>query len=112
MRRSLSKVGREMIRYEFAQRSDDWHRARLRVATSSEFKRIVTPAQGSLSKQAPAYMYALLAEWMLGAPLPDYSSDFMERGAKMEDEAVKAYEFETGLKTERVGFVTDRKSVV
>jgi hypothetical protein len=57
-------------------------------------------------------MYALLAEWMLGAPLPDYSSDFMERSSKMEDEAVKAYEFETDLKTERVGFITDDSGLV
>ena len=101
-----------MIRYDFAQRSEDWYRARLGVATSSEFHRIVTPAQGNLSKQAPGYMYVLLAEWMTGAPLPDYSSDFMERGANLEAEAVSAYEFETGLQTEKVGFITDDAGMV
>lgn len=94
-----------MKRYDFEQRSEEWQRARLGIPTSSEFHRIVTP-KGKLSEQSAGYMHALLAEWALGAPLPSIQTDFMERGTDREDEAVRAYEFETGLTTETVGFIT------
>lgn len=96
-----------MIRYDFAQRSEDWQRARLGIPTSSEFHRIVTPKECKLSAQSKDYMHVLLAEWILGAPLPSVETEYMIRGAALEDEAVRAYEFETGLSTETVGFITD-----
>lgn len=95
-----------MIRYDFEQRSEEWQRARLGIPTSSEFHRIVTP-KGKLSEQSAGYMHVLLAEWMLGAPLPSIETEYMQRGAELEAEAVRAYEFETGLETETVGFITD-----
>jgi hypothetical protein len=95
-----------MIRYDFAQRSEDWQRARLGIPTSSEFHRIVTPKECKLSAQSRDYMAVLLAEWMLAAPLPSIETEYMQRGAQLEHEAVRAYEFASGLDTETVGFVT------
>ena len=95
-----------MIRYDFPQREEEWQRARLGIPTASEFHKIITPKTGKLSSQAEGYMHVLLAEWMLGAPLPSVETEYMTRGAELEDAAVKAYEFETGLDTELVGFCT------
>ena len=95
-----------MKRYDFEQRSEDWQRARLGIPTASEFHKIITPKTGKLSSQAEGYMHVLLAEWMLGAPLPSVETEYMTRGAELEEAAVKAYEFETGLETETVGFCT------
>lgn len=96
-----------MKRYDFEQRGAEWQRARLGIPTSSEFHRIIQPKSGELSKQAGPYMHLLLAEWMLGAPVIGYEGEAMYRGAEMEPEAVAAYELETGLQTEKVGFITD-----
>jgi hypothetical protein len=49
------------------QGSPEWHALRCGVPTASEFSKILTPKTMKLSEQAPAYMYRLLGEWMLGA---------------------------------------------
>ena len=94
---------------DVAQRSEAWDILRCGIPTSSAFSKILTPT-GKLSKQAEQYMDRLLAEWYFGGPLQDpeteYQSAWMERGAFLEDRAVLAYEFATGLQTEKVGFVT------
>jgi len=101
-----------MIRYDFLQRSEEWQRARLGIPTSSEFHKIITPKTGKVSAQSDSYMHVLLAEWMLGAPLPSVETEYMQRGAELEDQAVKAYEFETRLETETVGFITDDAGII
>lgn len=101
-----------MKRYDFEQRGEEWQKARLGIPTSSEFHRIITPKTGKLSAQSEGYMHVLLAEWMLGAPLPSIETEYMQRGAQLEDEAVRAYEFETGLDTETVGFITDDSGMI
>lgn len=94
-----------MIRHDVQQNSDEWHRLRLGIPTSSAFKSIVTP-KGKLSASADRYMHWLLAEWAVGIPLDSYESEFMQRGHELEDLAVKSYEFERGCDTEAVGFIT------
>jgi YqaJ-like viral recombinase domain len=98
-----------MIFHKCRQRSEQWERLRLGIPTASEFHKIVTP-KGKLSTQAEKYMCKLLAEWMFGAPLEDpqssYQSQWMERGAALEQQAVNAYEFQREVETEEIGFVT------
>jgi len=90
----------------FEQRSTEWYRIRLGIPTASEMHRIVTPT-GKASTQAGAYMNRLLAEWVLGEPIvSDYESDYMAHGREHEGAAAKAFEFQTGLKTTEIGFVT------
>jgi hypothetical protein len=98
-----------MIIHNVAQGSEEWDRLRLGVPTASRFHEIVTPG-GKLSKASERYAHQLLAEWYYDAPLEDpesqYKSQWMQRGNEMEAQAVAAYEFVSGLKTEKVGFVT------
>lgn len=57
-----------------------------------------------LSSQMHGYICELAAEWILGQPLETFSSAFMVRGTTQEEEAVRYYEFQTGIETEIVGF--------
>ena len=98
--------------YQCAQRSAEWKQLRCGKVTASEFSRLITPKTAKLSAQAVGYFHVLLAEWALGAPLPSIETDWMQRGVELEDQAVKAYEFETGLETETVGFVTTDDGLV
>ena len=94
-----------MIRYDCAQRSEEWDRLRLGIPTSSEFHRIVKGGTAyrcgtcdgeyhtkrkkcecgapvaaieilKPSTQAEAYMHRLLAEWYFGGPLEDPESQY------------------------------------
>lgn len=90
----------------FEQRSAEWYRMRLGIPTASEMDRIITPT-GKPSKQATGYMNRLLAEWVLGEPIEsEYDSPYMQAGRDNEAAAVKAFEFQTGLETSEIGFVT------
>jgi hypothetical protein len=51
-------------------------------------------------------MYTLLAERLTGKLTTPYVSLQMERGSRMEAEAVAYYDFQQGVVTERVGFIT------
>jgi exodeoxyribonuclease (lambda-induced) len=73
---------------------------------SSEFHKIVTPG-GKLSKQAEEYAYTLLAESMMGHPIDSVATQWMIRGQELEDAAIHAYEFETGMETSPGGIVTN-----
>lgn len=95
-----------MIVYrDIEQRSEEWFKLRLGIPTASEFKRIVTPG-GKLSTQCEGYLDELLAEWILGVPLENFSSEWMLRGQELEPQARQAYEFLVEAKVEKVGFVT------
>lgn len=96
-----------MIHYRVEQRSAVWFYLKLGKPSASEFHRIVTPT-GKNSTQAEDYSHRLLAELMLGRPLnEDVQTDWMARGTELEDGAVEAYEFQTGLTTSLGGFCTD-----
>ena len=92
--------------YDVEPRSQEWYRLRLGLPTSSCFHRIVTPKTLQLSKQATPYMHQLLAEWITGEQIEGYQSDWMVRGAEIEDQIYKAYESYTGTETKRGGFFT------
>lgn len=91
--------------YDVAQGTPEWSALRAGIPTASEFSRILTPA-GKPSKSAEPYLFSLLAERMMGHPLVEFSSGWMERGSCMETEAVTFYEFQRDLETVKVGFMT------
>ena len=93
-----------MILMDCLQGSPEWHAARLGIPTASAFSRILSPKSLKLSESSQSYMHELLAERMLGFPLESASSDFMERGKALEDQAMAYYELQRGVDTERVGF--------
>ena len=90
------------------QRSDEWYRLRLGVATASEFYRILTPT-GKLSKSdvSRSFMYKLIAQRMIqrdedAMVMPTKA---MEWGIMNEQAAVDYYELMTGADTKKVGFI-------
>jgi hypothetical protein len=99
-----------MIHYPVEPRCAAWEYLRLGRPTSSDFDKIIT-AKGDRSKQAEAYSHRLIAERMLGHPLglnePSYQGPWMIRGQEIEDQAIDAYEFQTGMETSLGGFITD-----
>jgi putative phage-type endonuclease len=100
-----------MIIHDVEQRSEEWFRLRLSIPTASEFKRIVTPG-GKLSTQCEGYLDELLAEWILGTPLENFSSEWMVRGQELEPQARQAYEFMTDQKVVKIGFVTTDNGLI
>jgi hypothetical protein len=94
-----------MIQHKIDQRSPQWFVLRAGIPTASEFHRIVTPG-GKPSRQAEGYLYSLLAEYVVGHPITGPETDWMQRGQELEDEAIKAYEFQTGVETQPGGFIT------
>lgn len=94
------------IYHKVESQSADWFKMRLGIPTASEFHKIVTPG-GQVSKQAEGYAHALLAEMMLGRPLDSVETQYMTRGQDLEEKAITAYEFFTGVETEPGGFVTN-----
>jgi len=86
------------------QGSTDWLKARLGVPTASCFDQILTSKTLKPSASQAKYRARLMAEWYLGQPLDDADSGFMQRGTAMESEAVRWFEFTTGLDAEEVGF--------
>lgn len=95
-----------MIFHDVESNSPEWYQLRLGIPTSSEFHKIITPKKLELSKQAPGYMYRLLAEWVTGEQLENFQTEWMERGTELEDKAVLAYEMLTDQETSRGGFIT------
>lgn len=106
-----------MIYHKIEQRSAAWFAARIGKPTASEFHKILTgggkdSSKAKISDQAEGYAHALLAEMMLGKPLDAPETEWMIRGQVLEDSAIEAYEFESGLETSPGGFVTDDLGLV
>jgi hypothetical protein len=95
-----------MIYHEVEGRSEKWFALRLGIPTSSEFHKIITPKKLQLSSQAAGLMYRLLAEWITGAQVENFESEYMVRGTELEDKAVLAYEMLTDTETSLGGFIT------
>jgi hypothetical protein len=89
------------------QGSTEWYAARIGRPTASQFHKIITPA-GKVSKQAPAYMYRLVAERLLHETMDDYlgSVQWAERGKALEYDAVAQFEFSHDVSLNPVGFIT------
>lgn len=101
-----------MIILRCEQGSPEWTRARLGIATSSKFDKIITPARLGYSAASERYRNELLAEWLTGYPLEDNGrTDFMQRGERLEPEARAKYGFLQDVEVEEVGAILrdDRK---
>ena len=90
------------------QGSQEWMEARAGIATASEFHRIITPVNGSLSNGAAKYIDELLAERIAGVDSDEadyFVSKQMARGHTLEPKARAQYAFDTGLDVKQVGFI-------
>lgn len=80
------------------QRTDEWHHVRKGKVTGTTLKSIMgTP------KAYKEAMYTIIAERLTVGVQSDYENA-MDRGNRLEPEAIAALEFETGLRTQTVGF--------
>jgi len=101
-----------MIISEHPQLSEEWFAERAGLPTASNFSKIVT-SKGLPSKSAKKYMYQLAIERVTGKKEDTYTSQAMERGSLLEEEARSGYSLVTGLSVETVGLCwkDDKKSV-
>lgn len=102
-----------MIFHDIAQNTPEWFRAKIGIASASNFSNIITPKKMDFSKSADEYADRLISELITG----EYSEKFpptywMERGAEMEADACNLYEFETGYTLQHGGFITDDEHTV
>lgn len=95
-----------MKTYDCVQGTSEWLELRAGIPTASQFDMLLTPT-GKPSASAVRYMHMLLAERMMGRPMTEHMSFWMERGSEMEAEAVSFYQFQRDVETEVVGFVTN-----
>lgn len=100
------------IIHECLQGTPDWLRLRMAIPTASEFDRIVTPKTLKLSSQAEAYADRLLASYILGYPLEEEGTPWMQRGQELEDQAYEAAENILELETEPIGFITNEEKTI
>ncbi len=91
------------------QGSPDWHELRRGLATTSDFKKILTPG-GKLSKSATKYAAKLCADvahlsptWFSENALNKPPNRAMQNGTAVEPEARKWFEFEQDCSVEQVG---------
>lgn len=95
-----------MIEHPAPQGTQAWLQARLGVPSASRFGDVVTPVKLDLAAGAMKYLDELMAEWLLGAPLPDMRSAWMLRGEEMQGEAAAAYTLLTDNDIRAPGFCT------
>ena len=95
-----------MIIHEFEQYSDEWWEARRGRFTASIASKVITPT-GKASTQYKSEIGRILAE-QLGYQDNDrdFSSEWMDRGSDLEQEARAWFAIETGLDVHEVGFVS------
>lgn len=96
-----------MIVYEdLEQGSPEWCEVRRGIPTASNFDKILTPG-GKRSASAKPYMRHLLAELLIGRPIQQIKTSWMQRGNDLEGEAICFYEFDRDVAIRRVGFITN-----
>ncbi len=95
-----------MIVHDVIQGTQEWLALRAGIPTASCFDKILTPT-GKASTQAIKYMHQLLAERMMGHPVTEFVSTWMDRGQQLEAEAVAYYELQRDAETIKIGFVTN-----
>lgn len=92
---------------ECEQGSVEWALARAGIPTASEFDNLVTPKWKIRDGQMPmTYLYKKLAEKWTGGPLVSFNTVDMDIGHILEEEARPRFQFDTGLETQMVGFIT------
>lgn len=88
-----------MLKHNVAQRSDEWHHLRKGKLTGTCIKALMgTP------KARQDLIYELVAERLTNGLVEEENP--MERGVRLESEALMAFEFETGKKVDSIGFAS------
>lgn len=102
-----------MIFHEVTQGTEAWLKLRAGIPTASAFENIITPGgEKTKGERRVRYMHTLLAERIMGKPVLDHVSTWMDRGLATEAEAVSYYEFQRNATTKKIGFVTnDAKTI-
>ena len=92
-----------MKKHDISQKTDKWFHIRKGKITGTQLKNIMgTP------KARQEALYEVLAERLtVGVESEGDYENAMERGNRLEPDAISAFEFETGKSVERVGFVED-----
>ena len=85
---------------ECEQRSEEWFKLREKRMTASSAQAIAANGKG-----LDTYINKLMQEFYSNAEPNNYKSKAMERGNALEDSAIFAYESETGLNVDKIGFV-------
>lgn len=88
--------------FEMDQNSDDWHKARLGIPTSSSFAKVMAKGDG---KTRSKYMRQLAGELLIGEPMQTYHNKHMDHGHEIEPQAKAAYELLTDRQINNVGFI-------
>lgn len=86
------------IKNNIEQKSQAWHEARLGVVTGTGLKKVLGTA-----KVRESYFYEILAERLSTEANPEESA--LDRGVRLESEAIGMYESQKGVKVERIGFI-------
>jgi hypothetical protein len=94
-----------MIHIDVEQGSKAWLDAKVGIPSASNFHRIITPKTLKPSAAADGYMHELLAERLLGQPLDDATTNFMQRGTIIEKKAREWYALQRDCDVEQVGFL-------
>ncbi len=88
------------------QGNDDWHHIRKGKITGTTLKAIMgTP------KARQEAIYELIGERLTLGVETDYENA-MDRGLRLENEAITAFEFETGKQVEKTGFCEDENNAM
>jgi hypothetical protein len=101
-----------MPKYHFcAQYSAEYDTLKLGLPTSSSFDKLFTKPskkfpQGQPSKQWKGLAKRLIAERSLGDRIETSTTYHMDKGLEMEPEAVAWYEWDQGVETQHIGFIT------
>lgn len=93
-----------MRHFYHEQGSDEWLRSRCGFITASNFSKLVT-TQGAKSKQADAYLNAVIAEREVPIPIDTYKSAAMQEGNDLEDQARSTFELLHDVSIKQVGLV-------
>lgn len=100
------------IVYDMAQRSPEWFAVRVGMLTGSSADALTSVRKrgtGELQKRIDLRR-RLVCERLTGLSWEDgYRSNAMQRGCDLEPQAFAAYEAQTGLVAQRVGFVAHRE---
>lgn len=95
------------------QRSDEWRQLRVGRLTGSRVGDALAKVKGGYAASRKNLLTQLVLERLTGQVQESgYTNAAMERGVQLEPVARRAYEAETGILSESVGFVTHRDLLV
>jgi hypothetical protein len=92
----------DLVIFDCAQNSPEWHECRRGIVTASRFADVLAKGQGITRSK---YLYTLAGEILTGDVQPSYTNDAMERGHEMEADAVGLYAFERDVEPMTCGFM-------